>query len=220
MKLSEYAKIAKREGCCTLLNVGGSGPWLATRSSVYCAGELPQIEYGDEMRTVLDLPEKDWKKIQWKTLECGSLDNVLGMNLREYDELEAYAKKMSMQAVYKGHTATALLCSDGELVFYNESLLAPVAKQLKESDYAQTVVRKYANGRRYVVVKDGIEVLAAVMPLDIITKEYLEELADFEVKCTGQFHREQARATIAAEASVYADSEMMEQMGIDEEDKE
>ena len=216
MKLAKYAQIAKREGCCSLLNVAGDGVWLATRSAVYRASDLPQIESGEEMRAVLDLTEKDWKKIYYKTNECESLDNVLGMYLRNYDEQEAYAKKMQMQAVYKGRLATGLLCSDGELVFYDESLLGPVAKEIEDSDYVETVVRKYATGQRYVVVKNGFEVIAAVMPLNIVSQEYLEKLAEFEVQCTQQFAREKARIdSIVSLATAAQDEEEAEQIDME-----
>lgn len=216
MKLAKYAQIAKREGCCSLLNVAGDGVWLATRSAVYRASDLPQIESGEEMRAVLDLTEKDWKKIYYKTNECESLDNVLGMYLRNYDEQEAYAKKMQMQAVYKGRLATGLLCSDGELVFYDESLLGPVAKEIEDSDYVETVVRKYATGQRYVVVKNGFEVIAAVMPLNIVSQEYLEKLAEFEVHCTQQFAREKARIDfIVAKAAEQEAEEEAEQIAME-----
>lgn len=198
MKLSKYAQIAKREGYCVLCNVAGDGVWLATRSAVYRASDLPLIESSEEMRAVLDLTEKDWKKISYKTNECESLDNVLGMYLRNYDEQEAYAKKMQMQGVYKGRLATSLLCSDGELVFYDESLLGPVAKEIDDGEYVETVVRKYANGARYVVIKNGFEVIAAVMPLNIVSQEYLEKLAEFEVHCTQQYAREKARMDFSA----------------------
>ena len=135
MKLSKYAQIAKREGYCAMCNVVGDGVWLATRSAVYRASGLPLIESSEEMRAVLDLTEKDWKKIYYKEAnECESLDNVLGMYLRNYDKQEAYAKKLQMQAVYKSRLATGLLCSDGELVFYDESLLGPVANEIEDSD--------------------------------------------------------------------------------------
>jgi len=217
MKLAKYAQIAKREGCCSLLNVAGDGVWLATRSAVYRASDLPQIESGEEMRAVLDLTEKDWKKIYYKTNECESLDNVLGMYLRNHDPEEAYAKKMQMQAVYKGRLATGLLCSDGELVFYDESLLGPVAKEIDDSDYVETVVRKYATGQRYVVVKNGFEVIAAVMPLNIVSQEYLEKLAEFEVHCTQQFAREKARIDfIVAKAAEQEAEEEAEQIAMED----
>lgn len=216
MKLAKYAQIAKREGCCSLLNVAGDGVWLATRSAVYRASDLPQIESSEEMRAVLDLTEKDWKKIYYKTNECDSLDNVLGMYLRNYDEQEAYAKKMQMQAVYKGRLATGLLCSDGELVFYDESLLGPVAKEIEDSDYVETVVRKYTSGQRYVVVKNVFEVIAAVMPLNIVSQEYLEKLAEFEVHCTQQFAREKARIDfIVAKAAEQEAEEEAEQIAME-----
>lgn len=95
MKLAKYAQIAKREGCCSLLNVAGDGVWLATRSAVYRASDLPQIESGEEMRAVLDLTEKDWKKIYYKTNECESLDNVLGMYLRNYNRRYSVCTRLS-----------------------------------------------------------------------------------------------------------------------------
>lgn len=60
------------------------------------------------------------------------------------------------------------------------------------------MVRKYANGVRYVVIKNGFEVIAAVMPLNIVSQEYLEKLAEFEVHCTQQYAREKARLDFAA----------------------
>ena len=141
---------------------------------------------------------------------------MLGMYLRNYDEQEAYAKKMQMQAVYKGRLATGLLCSDGELVFYDESLLGPVAKEIDDSEYVETVVRKYATGQRYIVVKNGFEVIAAVMPLNIVSQEYLEKLAEFEVHCTQQFAREKARIDfIVAKAAEQEAEEEAEQIAME-----
>lgn len=220
MKLSKYKDIAKREGACIQCNVEGSGIWFGTKSAIYNANELPHIECGNEMRTVLDLPEKDWKKISYRSQECEGLDNVLGMCLREYDEEEEYAQRQEMQAVYRGGIATALLTTGGELVFYNASLIALIAEQMKDSDYVVFTVRKYANGRRYIIVKDGFEVMAAIMPLNIITRKYLEELAEFEVLCTRQFHREQARIEAVIVDTDEDGNLEAEQMGMDMEGQE
>ena len=198
MKLAKYAQIVKREGYCTLCEVETGGAWLATRSAIYCAGDLPKIESDEQMRLVLDLSEKEWAKISYRYYEHECDGNVLGMNLRNYDEEEAVTKKMQMQAVYKGKIATALQCADGELVFYDENLLVPVRKELDDGEYEEIVVRKYANGLRYVVVKCGFEVIAGIAPLNIVSKEYLEKLAEFEVQCTQQFARDQARVDAAA----------------------
>ncbi len=210
MKLSKYAGIAKREGYSALCKVAGDGAWLATRSAIYRASDLPMIESGEEMRAVLDLAEKDWKRIGWTSQDCGGLGNVMGMSLQNYDDKEVSAKKIQMQAVYRGRLAAALLCSDGELVFYDEGLLAPVAKEIESGDYVEMVVRQYANGQRYVVVKNGFEVIAAVMPLSIVTQKYLEELAEFEVLCTKQYAREKARLDFDAGLQ-----EEMEQLGLE-----
>lgn len=215
MKLSKYAQVAKREGTCILCNVAGDGVWLATRSSVYRASDLPKIGSDEEMRAVLDLTEKEWKKIYYKKTDCESLDDVMGMCLQDYDRQEAYAKKLKMQAVCSGKLATGLLCSDGELIFYDESLLGPVQKEIDDSEYVETVVRKHANGTRYVVIKNGFEVIAAVMPLNVVTQEYLAQLAEFEAYCTKQYARERER--LSGEPTIEeAMEEKEEQIGMED----
>ena len=40
---------------------------------------------------------------------------------------------------------------------------------------------------------DGMNLLAAVMPMQVVSQEYLASLAEFEAMCTEQLYREQAR---------------------------
>lgn len=69
---------------------------------------------------------------------------------------------------------------------------------------------------RYVVVKNGFEVIAAVMPLNIVSQEYLEKLAEFEVHCTQQFAREKARIDfIVAKAAEQEAEEEAEQIAME-----
>lgn len=73
---------------------------------------------------------------------------------------------------------------DGELIFYREAMLSPLAEQIKESDYIRYTVRKMESGQRYLVVHDGFEVLAAIMPVRIVTEKYLADLSEFQALCT------------------------------------
>lgn len=72
-----------------------------------------------------------------------------------------------------------------------------------------------AGGQPYLVVHDGLEVLAAVMPVQVVTEEYLADLSDFQALCTEQFYRERSRAA-ADESAADAEAEKtMEQIGME-----
>ena len=63
---------------------------------------------------------------------------------------------------------------------------------------------------------DGFEVLAAVMPVQVVTEEYLADLSDFQALCTEQFYLERSRAA-ADEGAEDAEAEKtMEQIGMEE----
>ena len=74
MKLAKYAQIVKREGYCTLYEVETGGAWLATRSAIYCAGDLPKIESDEQMRLVLDLSEKEWQRSATATMSMSATE--------------------------------------------------------------------------------------------------------------------------------------------------
>lgn len=103
--------------------------------------------------------------------------------------------------------------NSGELIFYDAALIAPIADVVKTSDYIQTVVRKTAGGAPYVVIKDGFEVLAGFAPLKIITKQFLEDLSEFESACVSQYMREQKQALDAADPD--KQDEGAEQIGME-----
>ena len=54
------------------------------------------------------------------------------------------------------------------------------------------------------------------MPLNIVSQEYLEKLAEFEVHCTQQYAREKARMDFAAaKAEAEQDEEEAEQIAVE-----
>ena len=198
MKLSKYVKLVKNEGYCNVVHVAGSGIWRGTRSAIFRATELPDMEGEDQVRTVLDMTEKAWEKVYLK---------------------ENYAEKVKVLAAYRGYWVTALRCEgDGEIIFYNESLTGPIAQEIKDSEYIVYTVRKTTSGQRYVVVHDGFDVLAAIMPIQVVTKEFLADLSEFQAICTEQYYREKDRADAAA-ALADAEEQEAEQIGMEDVEK-
>ena len=82
---------------------------------------------------------------------------------------------------------------DGELIFYNEAYLAPLAEQIKKSEYIYYTARQTQTGQRYLVVHDGMDVLAAIMPMNILKEEYINDLAEFQALCMEQFYKDKER---------------------------
>ena len=172
MKLSKYVKLVKGGGYCMVAHVEDSGIWLGTRSAIFRATELPDMVGEEQGRTVLDMPEKAWEKVHFDERWEGTVKSIFGMNLSDYADGEQDTEKLKVMAAPDG-----LWCDcrrsmdDGELIFYREAMLSPLAEQIKESDYIRYTVRKMESGQRYLVVHDGFEVLAAIMPVRIVTEK-------------------------------------------------
>lgn len=192
MKLSRYVKLVKQSGLCTVLHVQGDGIWLATRAAFYKAPGMPDIT-GSEITAVLDINSKEAQKIYIEEQYCRGVHDIFGMDLTAGTAQDIETYSIPISAVSHGVYATALVCKDGELVFYDDKWLLPVLDVFKESDYVNMVVRITAGGTRYIVIKDGLEVIAAIMPLKVVNEEFLKDLASFEKRCIEQFRREQAR---------------------------
>lgn len=105
---------------------------------------------------------------------------------------------------------------DGELFFYDEGLLLPLMDEIKKSDYVSYTVRRSKNGSLFMVVHDGMDVLGAILPRKVVTKEYLSDLAEFEALCTQQYFRDQERAGDEEDPE---EAEQIGMAGVTEEDE-
>ena len=215
MQLGKYAKLVKREGFCALRTIGEDGidgVYLATRSTIFRDDRFPPVKNGEAMAAVLDMPEKDWCKVSFSSADCEGPWSVMGMDLRDSAPGDRVAKKLEMAAFWKEHMVAALVCQDEELVFYDESLLSPVQKELADSRYVEYRIRQTESGGKYVVVKNCFELVAAVMPVEVISVEYLSRLQEFQTLSIQQFEREKIRRELATvrteQQGVEADAEL------------
>lgn len=194
MKLSKFANLVKNGGRCAVLHVEGSGIWLSTGTAIYRATELPDMEGSEQVRTVLDMTADAWKKVYLTEDWPESINNVLGLNLAPYAQGEQDTEKLKVAAAPNGLWCSACRCKvDGELIFYNEAYLAPLAEEIKKSEYIYYTARQTQTGQRYLVVHDGMDVLAAIMPTNILKEEYINDLAEFQALCMEQFYKDKER---------------------------
>ena len=80
----------------------------------------------EQVRTVLDMPEKAWEKVHFDERWEGTVKSIFGMNLSDYADGEQDTEKLKVMAAPDG-----LWCDcrrsmdDGELIFYREAMLSP-----------------------------------------------------------------------------------------------
>lgn len=192
MKLSKYAGLVRKESYCSIFHIDNEGMWLGTQAAVYRAGELPEFSGREQTQAMLSLSDKQMEKIVLVENHFESTWNVLGYDLREY-AAELTTKPVEMVAIARGDRVSALKTSDGELLFYNDGYLAPLEEDLS-SGYVEMTARRHVNGTWYIAVKNGLDILAIIMPMRVVSQEFIGKLQDFEALCTEQLLREQARA--------------------------
>lgn len=216
MKLSKYAALAKREAYCTVFRVENDGVWLGVRGAIYRAPGLPEFHGEEQAQAILSLDDKQMAKVYLQEFDCESMADIIGYDLRDWAPGELDTKPVSTVAVVSGKAAAALRTNDGELLFYDETYLQPLADVLKDSDYLEMTVRRHPTGRRYIAVKDGFTLLAAFMPVKIVTAKYIGELQEFEALCMEQLLREQNRTEPPAPDSEPAEEQTSMEDATDE----
>lgn len=181
--------------------------WLGTRTGIYKAQGMPNINGTQEVQTVLDLDDKAMSKIYLQHYDCESQSNLCGYDLSDGAVMEWETEEEKIKVEYGGYTNTAIRCADGELLFYDEALLAPLQDVFKKSWNVELCVRMAENGVRYIVVKDGMEAIAAIMPLDFLKEQFLHELAEYESHCVEQYERQEARKSRIVHSAEKQDDE-------------
>lgn len=80
MKLSKFVKRAKSESYCMVIHADDSGIWLGTRSALYNATELPEMEGKEQVGAVLDITRCEYLDVDHGSVE--SLVRYISKNKR------------------------------------------------------------------------------------------------------------------------------------------
>lgn len=200
MKISKFVQIVKRRGRGIVIHLEGGGIVLSTGTAIYKTPGLPDMHGEEQIRTVLDIEPKQMEKIYISEDYAQDISDIYGCDLSDGYDGTIGAKKLQTSVFVGGRFAQALEADDGELIFYDDALFEPLKDVEKESEYITLAVRKTPKGQRYVIFMDGFEVLAAVMPIDVVNEDYLKELKKFEEKVYRQLMRNKARKKEKEEA--------------------
>ena len=219
MKMSKFTGLVKQTGYCFVADVQGSGMWLGNGHALFRAANLPLMEGREQVRTVLDIPEKAWEKIVLEEESYPGTTDVKGFDLSDCVQDEKQTKKVRVSASLDGKWTSCRRCDDGELVFYRDGLLAPIMDDIEDSDYITYTVRRTESGQAYLAIHDGMNLLAVIMPMQVLSDTYLAELAEFQALCTEQLWRDKAVASRRANPGgegLEADAEQTEMEGRNE----
>jgi len=203
MKIGKYTRLIKKQGYGVWINSKDKSVYLATGASIYKAPGLPPVSGTGAITAVLDIDQKAAGKIFLKEEYAEGVTDVLGFDLSDFpQEGEQDAERLKVAAVEEGAIFSVLRSRDGEMVFYNQELLAPLADKLNDKDgsaYISYAIRRHnRNGQPFIVVKDGFQTLAAIMPVSVLSDEYISDLQDFQIMCMDQLNRDKARAAECA----------------------
>lgn len=210
MKISKYQKLIKKTGQGIWINSADTQVFLATKASIYKAPGLPVVEGLDAIKAVLDISPKEAEKIFLTEKHSKGVADVMGYDLSDLQTPgEMEAKRVKIAAIQDGVIYSAVQCNDGEMVFYDQQLLSPISDKLNDkdgSDYISYVVRFKGDPKRpYIVVKDGFEVIAVLLPVQVLSDEYISDLQDFQLMCIDQLNRDKARARECARRKAQED---------------
>lgn len=193
MKISKFVQTIKSTGQCIVIHTPGE-IYLSTGYSIYKATEFPDITGVSQIAAVLDIEPKKLKKIHIEERRCTGRSDICGYDFSEGSGKDIEINKLRMAAVADSNIYAAFYCEgDGELLFFDEQLLAPIRDRIKdEESYINYTARIHHSGLRYIVVKDGFEVLAAILPVKVLTDEYMRSLHNFLGRCEIQYKRERS----------------------------
>ena len=189
MKLSKIAKLVIKNGRCDVYGTkDGLGVYINTGNAIYRVDGLPWPEIGDQMLTMLDIPEKkrgdvvcnvkrDFPPLDMEHTACGE------MMMAEYKLMTGSDYLILVDEHSRGEDK-----KKGKLAFVNEELLAPLRGEEKE--YIGYACRFTASGSPYIIIKDGMYAIAAVVPELIDAEKVAMQMARFQSICLDEAERE------------------------------
>ena len=194
MKLQKYSALLKKKGYGIWINTPDCVV-LALPAAMYKAPGLPGVNELPAIKAILDIDKKAEEKAMVNVDAAGKDSDIKGFDLSDgTTEHEQDADNIRAAAFIDDVIYSVLRTKDGQLLFYDRQLLLPLADKLKDKDasaYIGYFVRKHGkSGQPYIVVKDGFTTLAAIMPVKVLTADYISELQDFELMCIDQLNRE------------------------------
>ncbi len=201
MKLQRFARTAKKSGYCVVFTCETPGDTdemiISNGYGVYRCGCIPPMIGKNQICALLDIDEKKREKMQIKEETYASLSDIACFDLTDGEVAgETDTESVNIGIIYEGKEYSVLKTGDGELLFFNRELLAPLANDM-QSPYFKLRSRIAHAGSsrqfRYLIAKDGFTTLAALLPVNALSENFMKDLHDFVSDCDLQKQLEDNR---------------------------
>jgi hypothetical protein len=194
MKITKFANLAKQSNMCRVITAGDK-QYLTEGHAIYYAEHIPRLSTRGEVEAILELSEKNKKKIVIDLIEAESDSEILRCDMS--DGAKRYATEpVEMVASTAGRDFRAILDEEKELLFFDSkflSVLSDVIEHEGRGPYVMFEVRKDRKGQKYIAVKEGLITLAAIMPVKLLSDKYIDKLCEFTSMCQAQLNVEKER---------------------------
>lgn len=173
MKIAAIAKVIKDRGSCHIVRIHGAedtetSMFIGTGSELYSLEGFPKPWTEAEIMTMLGMQKKQWEDVIYKEYLCDTAEDVCGMNLEDALQNEIECKTSYINLNIGGALLMGLTDPDEKTIdFIAASRLVPVMDEIKKSDYINYCLRHTTSGSRYYVIRDGMIVRAALLPINL-----------------------------------------------------
>lgn len=177
MKLKKVAALCSANKAFFLFDENREGgeirQWLGDGYSIYLLSGLPLLDENN-VCAMFDIPEKKRKKCRSRRQPVSEV-----YSLEDQEQGERVLNDEWPTVEYDGRIVKPLSTSDG-MTFIQDKYLGPLEDI---ADYLRLFERVDADGNKYIVAKNGMEIAAIIMPFDIISAGFVEELENLACKC-------------------------------------
>lgn len=156
--------------------------WLSDGiTAVELPSDFPTLPDERGAAAVFGWKDKVLENIETEMQEVEESADVFGLDMRDMVQGETACVTAGMGLTVNGMNLIVLKDDFGGIGFVEAAQLAPVTDEVRNSDYIAWYKRKRKDGTYYYVLKNGMMLRLAVMPVtfatDCLVKE-LEEIID------------------------------------------
>ncbi len=171
MKVGKIIKLCKdRRQVQTTIYDGTQ--WIGNGSGIYPLYRAP-VFGKDELCYAYDISDKQSSEIMYR-----ELPEFKGFCLDDYEKSESEAERLPVTITKMGYTLVPYKTEEG-IYFIDKKYLAP----FDDEDEVSLYKRNRTDGAVYFVAKAGFVIMGIIMPVDIITNDFVKELQELCTEC-------------------------------------
>ena len=177
MKIKNIAAICKKNKYAVIYERytegGGVVQYIGDGAAAYPVTGLPALDK-ESLLTIFDVPEK--QREDWFVQVAGIPSEI---SFEDTDANEKPVEREAISIAYSGKTLKPLQTRRG-LVFIESRYLSPVSDIL---DVLELYERITPGGTPYIVAKAGFLLQAVIMPYDVISQQFVDNLKRLTEQC-------------------------------------